>query len=200
MSAIVGSRSIVRTCSSTVSPARLAGRLDEERHEREFLQVSRSCTRRRSPCGRKLTPWSATTTTSDVVVDARLLEPVEDPPEREVRVPDLEEVALPRLRGELGVARPPLAHDPGLEPEVGRVDLPVREVLPGMVRQEDVEERQRRALLALDPVDELLHLRVALRVGGRPPAGLGRPLLEADDRAVASEAAPGGGDGGERVG
>ena len=55
-----------------------------------------------------------------VVVEARLLEPVEDAAEGEVGVADLEQVALLRLDRELRVADPALVHEPRLRAEVGR--------------------------------------------------------------------------------
>ncbi len=112
-------------------------------------------------------------------------------PECQVGVPDLEQVPLVRLDRQLGVAHPALVHEAGLEPEVGRVDLPVRQVLPRVVGEENVQEGEGRPLGRPERVDEPLHLGVALRVGGGALPRLRGALLEQRrGRAVPAEVAP----------
>jgi hypothetical protein len=63
-SAIVGTTSIVRAGPSTVSPRVCPGAFTKS-GTKAISSMFPGSTRRRSPLGRKLTPWSATTTTSD---------------------------------------------------------------------------------------------------------------------------------------
>ena len=134
--------SIVFASPSTVRPRCWPGQLDEQRHERDLVEVRR----RREPALVSEPEADAVIRGHDherAVVQAGLLEPAEQETERFVGVAELKQVPL------LGLERRPLLEpapvvDPAQEPSVDRVAPTGREVDVRHVRQQRVEKVERR--------------------------------------------------------
>ncbi len=128
----------------------LAGQLDEERHEGEVGRVpARDQPARLAGCEARAVV--AGEDDQRAVVEARRAQPLEHEAERSVGVPELEQIALVALLDQPAVAPPPRVLDARNAAHLVGIATPLREVLPRHVRQERMQERQRRPLRRTDP-------------------------------------------------
>src|SRR5439155_22951404 len=142
----------------------LAGDLDEQRHERDVVQVP-------GPEGPALVAWAeadplvAGHDHERAVPQPRRAQALDEPAEQPVRVGELQQMTLPVLDDDARILRPDLVGRPRRHGVAHRIALARGPVLPRAVWQEEVQVRQRRARRARQRLQEAVEARWLVAAG-----------------------------------